>query len=548
MKHLSQLEQELPEVANRARAREESLMCIVDVSHRSAMSLDGVEYPFWFHPQGALPSDHCFASNSGCDAGTATPTGQASSGSEGGKKSLPATGAIAGTSEDFAAPRGNPSSLEPSTLDATTDQPGLRLVSRASAEESGKRTWCNPNSSSQLTPGQKEWLVKLDKKDLFGMSTPISSFANLQGDVLTANSRITEKYKDECLETCGLGKMLDLEWYGHLSSGDVELLRWVVRRGYSAVWLPDSPRTSSRGFKHRLITRGPSVRVPLCRLSREATEWCEVAIQEDAARGQLRKGNSSWGGPAFQTQEAPEHKAIKRSRRLVVDYRALNRVTVRKVFLIPDSDQVKATVAGNKYISVSDLKEGLNQCDNEPETSKKMPVLVASGTYRPKGLTFDPTNGPEDFQELVFLVFARRLYKEWFLFFDDLAVATGRPPPLPPGPSGAHDVVTVLDEVEPDDVPRSLKFDKEYSSDITGDGPGVDCWGCLEAPDLWRRFSVALRDVISLQIQKLSSEMLLFEISGKCKAAVGLSPWSSAQSDARGSLWQPLGSSVSDLG
>ena len=126
----------------------------------------------------------------------------------------------------------------------------------------------------------------------------------------------------------------------------------------------------------------------------------------------------------------------------------LNRVTVRKVFLIPDSDQVKSTVAGNEFISVGDLKEGFNQCDNEPETAEKMAVLVASGSYLPKDLTFGPTNGPEDFQELVFIVFSRRLYKEWFLFLDDLSVATGRPAPHPPGPSGAHDVVTKIVDKE----------------------------------------------------------------------------------------------------
>ena len=71
-----------------------------------------------------------------------------------------------------------------------------------------------------------------------------------------------------------------------------------------------------------------------------------------------------------------------------------------------------------------------------------MAVLTQSGSYLPRGLTFGPTNGPEDFQELMFVIFCRRLYKEHFLFLDDLAVATGRKSPLPPGPSGAADVVT----------------------------------------------------------------------------------------------------------
>ena len=110
---------------------------------------------------------------------------------------------------------------------------------------------------------------------------------------------------------------------------------------------------------------------------------------------------------------------------MVVDYRAFNRVTERRFFIIPNSDGIKATVAGSRFISVGDLKEGFNQCENEEETARKMAVLAASGSYLPRGLTFGPTNGPEDFQELAFIIYGRRLYREWFLFLDDLAVATG---------------------------------------------------------------------------------------------------------------------------
>ena len=112
------------------------------------------------------------------------------------------------------------------------------------------------------------------------------------------------------------------------------------------MWLPDSERTVALGFKHRLITRGSPVRAPLHRLSRPDTEWCEDAIAEDVKRGQLVRGSSPCGFPAFPTKEYAPHKAIQRARRLVVDYRALNRVTVRKVFLIPNSDSLKSTVAG----------------------------------------------------------------------------------------------------------------------------------------------------------------------------------------------------------
>jgi len=165
----------------------------------------------------------------------------------------------------------------------------------------------------------------------------------------------------------------------------------------------------------------------------------EECIRKDVDRGQLKRGTSPWGAPAFVTKAPGRFKAIQRGRRLVVDYRGLNRVTVRKVFLIPNSDYIKSTVAGSDLISVGDLKEGFNQCDNTVEASQKMAVLAASGSYLPKGLTFGPTNGPEDFQELMFICFSKSLYRNWFLFLDDLAVATGGKPPVQASTEGIAD-------------------------------------------------------------------------------------------------------------
>ena len=159
---------------------------------------------------------------------------------------------------------------------------------------------------------------------------------------------------------------------------------------------------------------------------------------------------------------------------MVVDYRELNKVTVRKFFLIPNSDYIKSTVAGNEYISVGDLKEGFNQVDNEPETRKKMAVLSAGGCWLPRGLTFGPTNGPEDFQELVFTVFCRRLYRDWYLFIDDLSIATGRAKCHPEAqPSGAHDVVTTVLSV--DDDPRRRAPLKGFDSTLGYPGEGPPC-------------------------------------------------------------------------
>ena len=46
----------------------------------------------------------------------------------------------------------------------------------------------------------------------------------------------------------------------------------------------------------------------------------------------------------------------------------------------------------------------------------------------------------------MFTIFSRGLYKEWWLFLDDLTVATGRPSSIAEGPSGVQDVVCALRE------------------------------------------------------------------------------------------------------
>ena len=50
------------------------------------------------------------------------------------------------------------------------------------------------------------------------------------------------------------------------------------------MWAKDTPRTTVKGFYHRLITRGPPVRQKLFRLNRIDTEWVDRAVREDVKK------------------------------------------------------------------------------------------------------------------------------------------------------------------------------------------------------------------------------------------------------------------------
>ena len=170
---------------------------------------------------------------------------------------------------------------------------------RAAAEAVGRRTWARPGSTAS-SPAHRAWMARLAAGDLGGLDLDKAQNMELRGSTIEGNPRATEEYKQKCVEAVGPGAVPDPARYSHTSGeGNFELLRWVVRRGSGCMWLPGSPGTCVRGFKHRLVTRGPPVRVPMHRRSKPDTEWIEMAIREDVERGQLIKGSSEWGFPCL---------------------------------------------------------------------------------------------------------------------------------------------------------------------------------------------------------------------------------------------------------
>ena len=111
---------------------------------------------------------------------------------------------------------------------------------------------------------------------------------------------------------------------------------------------------------------------------------------------------------------------------MVVDYRKVNSRIVRSTFLIPRGDDQKQKVAAAHLISMLDAVSGFNHVPNTRRARKALAMITLSGVYLPVCLPFGPLNGPEDFQRLMHDIFRARLLKEWFIYLDDLAVATFR--------------------------------------------------------------------------------------------------------------------------
>ena len=104
---------------------------------------------------------------------------------------------------------------------------------------------------------------------------------------------------------------------------------------------------------HDTIPTSPLVWTPPHHLKGEEADWGDAQLQAEVETGQLVRGNSEWASPPFATKEFAKHRR-QRKRRLVVDYRRVNRRTLRAIYFVRSADGVLRSVAGSALMSLMD--------------------------------------------------------------------------------------------------------------------------------------------------------------------------------------------------
>jgi len=110
------------------------------------------------------------------------------------------------------------------------------------------------------------------------------------------------------------------------------------------------------------------------------------------------------------------------SQHFCVDYRALNSVTKRNLYLLPRCDDILESLAGAQWFSHLDLLRGYWQIGIDVEDHEKTAFATPDGLYQFCRLSFGLTNALACFMRAMHIVLKGLCWSDCLVYLDDIIV------------------------------------------------------------------------------------------------------------------------------
>ena len=174
-------------------------------------------------------------------------------------------------------------------------------------------------------------------------------------------------------------------------------------------------------FVIELIPETEPISIPLYRMAPAELKELKAQLEEFLNKGFIRPSTSPWGASVLFVKKKDG------SLRLCIDYRQLNRATIRNQYLLPRIDELFDQLQGSRVYLKVDLRSGYHQLRVREHYVSKTAFRTRYGHYEFLVMAFELTNAPTAFMDLMNMVFSPYLDKFVIVFIDDILVYSGSP-------------------------------------------------------------------------------------------------------------------------
>ncbi|KAI3683118.1 hypothetical protein L1987_83618 [Smallanthus sonchifolius] len=159
----------------------------------------------------------------------------------------------------------------------------------------------------------------------------------------------------------------------------------------------------------------PVARAPY-RLAPSEIQELASQLQELSDKGFIRPSHSPWGAPVL------FFKKKDGSFRMCIDYRELNKLTIKNRYPLPRIDDLFDQLQGSTCFSKIDLRSGYHQLRVQEEDIPKTAFRTRYSHYEFMVMPFGLTNAPAVFMDLMNRVCKPYLDKFVIVFIDDILI------------------------------------------------------------------------------------------------------------------------------
>ena len=152
------------------------------------------------------------------------------------------------------------------------------------------------------------------------------------------------------------------------------------------------------------------------RLSEAELQEMRRQLAELIDKGHIRPSKSPWGSPVL---FVPKKDG---GLRMCVDYRALNKLTVKNSYPLPRIDEIFDHLRGAKFFSKIDLRSGYHQIRLDSDSIPMTAFRTRYGLYEYLVLPFGLTNAPASFMSMMNSILHEYIDQFVMAYLDDILI------------------------------------------------------------------------------------------------------------------------------